>query len=122
MSEARNIEARNTFWLDGILLVRDALRYTPAGIPVATGVIAHQSSQCEADAQRTVNVEVNVLAAGDMARLLEAAPVGTAIRAEGFVAAKSLRDKALVLHLTTIEFLEGNQHGLQAQVQVQEKG
>ena len=115
-------EARNSFCLDGVLLVRDAMRYTPAGVPVVTGVLGHLGRHSEAGGEREINVEVNVLAAGDMARLLDAAPVGASLQTGGFVAAKSLRNKALVLHLTTIEFLEGNQDGFQAQIQVQEKG
>lgn len=115
-------EAHNSFCLDGVLLVRNALRYTPAGVPVVTGVLAHQGRCSEAGSEREVNVEVNLLAAGDMARLLDAAPVGASLRTGGFIAARSLRSKALVLHLTTIEFLEGNQDGFQAQIQIQEKG
>ena len=32
----------------------------------------------------------------------------------GFIAARSLRSRAPVLHIDTIEFLEGTNHGIQA--------
>ena len=43
-----------------------------------------------------------------LAAVLAAAIPGSALRATGFLAAKSLRSRTPVLHLNTIEFLEGN--------------
>jgi len=41
------------------------------------------------------------------ARLVAGARLGAALRAGGFLAAKSRRSKKLVLHVTDIEFIEG---------------
>ena len=84
------------------------LRRTPAGIPVASCVLAHESKQVEAGLTREVSVEVQAVALGDLAGVLAAAVPGCALRATGFLAAKSLRSRSPVLHLNTIEFLEGN--------------
>ena len=84
------------------------LRRTPAGIPVASCVLAHESKQVEAGLTREVSVEVQAVALGDLAAVLAAAIPGSALRATGFLAAKSLRSRTPVLHLNTIEFLEGN--------------
>ena len=63
---------------------------------------------------REVGVELQVVALGDKAKLLAAARLGSMTRITGFLAAKSLRSRTPVLHIDTIEFLEGTNHGIQA--------
>jgi len=58
-----------------------------------------------------VEVEIAVVALGETARWLEAAPLGGAVNLTGFLAAKSRNSKAPVLHVNTLEFLEGNENG-----------
>ena len=58
-----------------------------------------------------VEVEIAVVALGETARWLEAAPLGGAVKLTGFLAAKSRNSKAPVLHVNTLEFLEGNENG-----------
>lgn len=53
-------------------------------------------------------VEVLAVAIGELASVLAAAVPGMTLRVTGFLAAKSLRSRFPVLHLSTIEFLEGN--------------
>ena len=84
------------------------LRLTPAGVPIASCVLAHESKQVEAGLTRDVSVEVQAVALGDLAVVLAAAVPGCALRATGFLAARSQRSRTPVLHLNTIEFLEGN--------------
>ncbi len=84
------------------------LRRTPAGVPIASCVLAHESKQVEAGVTRDVSVEMQALVVGDLAAVLAAAAPGAALRVTGFIAAKSLRSRSPVLHLNTIEFLEGN--------------
>ncbi|WP_230976364.1 primosomal replication protein N [Pseudothauera nasutitermitis] len=84
------------------------LRRTPAGVPVLNCVLAHESEQIEADRPRAVSVELQAVAVGELAGMLAAAAPGMRIRATGFMAAKSLRSRAPVMHLNKIEFLEGN--------------
>ncbi|MCM8564347.1 primosomal replication protein N [Thauera linaloolentis] len=84
------------------------LRRTPAGIPVANCVLAHESKQVEAGLARDVSVEMQAVAVGDLAGVLAMAKPGAAVRISGFLAARSLRSRSPVLHLNTIEFLEGN--------------
>lgn len=84
------------------------LRRTPAGVPIASCVLAHESKQVEAGVARDVSVEMQALVVGDLAAVLAAAAPGAALRVTGFIAARSLRSRSPVLHLNTIEFLEGN--------------
>jgi primosomal replication protein N len=87
------------------------LRFTPAGVPVSEGWLQHSSAQTESGAERLVEVEIAVVALGETARWLEAAPLGGAVKLTGFLAAKSRNSKAPVLHVNTLEFLEGNENG-----------
>lgn len=84
-----------------------ALRYTPAGMPAVEFCIRHESELTEAGTQRIVRAEVPALAFDAPARQVATAPLGAAIRAKGFLAAKSQRSAKLVLHVTDIEFMEG---------------
>jgi len=84
------------------------LRYTPAGVPVSEGVLLHTSEQMEADAKRLVEMEMLVVALGETARWLQAAPLKGTVKITGFLAAKSRNSKMPVLHVNSIEFLEGN--------------
>ena len=88
-----------------------ALRYTPAGVPVSEGRLQHSSTQVESGKQRQVEVEIAVLGLGESARWLQAAPLGGAVKVTGFLAARSLKSRTPVLHVNSIEFLEGNENG-----------
>jgi primosomal replication protein N len=80
-------------------------------VPVSEGVLEHASEQIEADAMRQVACEILVIALGQAARWLQAAPLGGAVKLTGFLAAKSRNSKTPVLHVNSIEFLEGNENG-----------
>jgi primosomal replication protein N len=82
------------------------LRYTPVGIPVIEFRIAHVSEQIEAELPRQVECELACVAVGAMALLLKDAMPNMALKASGFLAARSLKQKTLVLHVTKIEFTE----------------
>ena len=84
------------------------MRYTPAGVPVVDFKVDHQSEQSEAGSRREVKAEIPAVAFEAQARLIAGSKLGVAARIEGFLAAKSKRSKRLVLHVTHIEFVEGD--------------
>jgi primosomal replication protein N len=98
----------NELRLDARLAELLPLRRTPAGIPVANCVLVHESKQMEAGLVRDASVELQAVAIGDLAGLLANAAPGMRVAVTGFLAAKSMRSRAPVLHLNKIEFLEGN--------------
>jgi primosomal replication protein N len=85
-----------------------ALRYTPAGVPVVEFRLKHESEREEAGGRRKVSAELDAIAFEAQARLVAASALGRALRAEGFLCAKSRRSAKPVLHVTNIEFSEGN--------------
>ena len=106
------VEAQlNRVELTGILIERKALRFTPAGVPVVECLIRHQSEQVEAGSPRAVECEIQAIALGTTARWLQAATPGVGLHLTGFLAARSRNSRQPRLHLTKIEFVEGNQDG-----------
>ena len=97
--------------IDGRITALDALRYTPAGIAIVQAKLQHESSQTEAGGERRVELEIGCVALERNAQLLAVAPLGTPLRAEGFVASRSRSSRRLVLHITHLEFLQGAEHG-----------
>jgi len=93
--------------LSGKLIELEALRYTPAGIPVVNFRISHASERAEAGAVRAVECEIAGLAFEREARLMAAAKPGMQVKVAGFLDRKSRGSRQLVLHTTDIEFVEG---------------
>ena len=100
--------------MSGRLLERGVVRRTPAGIPVLEFLLTHASRQVEAGSERQVECEMSCVAVGDPARVLDSAAVGDVVRVGGFLAARSLKRRSPILHVNTVEFVEGNQDGIQA--------
>jgi len=74
--------------------------------------IAHASEQIEASVRRQVECEMPAVALGQTALLLVGAKPGDKLKLTGFLAAKSLKSRTPVLHVNTIEFVEGMNHGI----------
>ena len=99
--------ARNRVELSGRLLEAGALRHTPAGVAALQFKLAHESEQEEAGVKRKVQAEIGAIAFQAQARLIAGRPLGSGLRVEGFLSARSARAKKLVLHVTNVEFVEG---------------
>jgi primosomal replication protein N len=77
--------------------------------------LEHESEQDEAGARRMVKAEIPAIAFEAQARLAAAAKLGVKLRLQGFLGAKSRRSKKLVLHVTNMEFMEGDLDATAAQ-------
>ena len=97
----------NKVELSGRLLELGALRLTPAGVAALGFKLTHESEQDEAGGRRKVQAEIEAVAFETEARLIAARPLGSEVRLQGFLSAKSQRSKKLMLHVTNIEFVEG---------------
>jgi primosomal replication protein N len=84
------------------------LRYTPAGVAAVEFKLRHESQLDEAGSPRKVEAEIGGIAFETQARLLAGARMNTELKLQGFLAARSKRSKKLVLHVTNIEFIEGD--------------
>jgi len=97
-------EQANEFRVQGRLVELDALRFTPAGIPILSFKLEHASTRMEAGAARKVACEIEALAFEADARLLATATLGMELKLEGFMDRKSRNSRKLVLHVRRVEF------------------
>lgn len=88
--------------LSGIVARIDALRHTPAGIPVLDFSLSHASSQIEAGHLREVRFEVPAVAIGEIATRLATRGSGERVEIAGFLAQRSARSTQLVVHATEV--------------------
>lgn len=101
----------NTVRISGRLVSREALRWTPAKQAVLDCRIEHSSRQEEAGVERDVACEVPVRVIGPAARQFEQLPLGCELIVEGFLNARSARQRTPLLHIRTFELMEGIHHG-----------
>ena len=99
----------NRLCLIASIIERDAIRYTPAGIPVVTARLQHRSTQTEAEIERIVEFEIPATAIGKIAGMLEKLEPGQIQRFTGFMAGKSKKSKSLVFHITNMTSITDNE-------------
>jgi len=78
---------------------REALRYTPGGLPIVRFRIDHQSMLSEAGSEREVTCRVNAVAIGDIARQIPAGDGDAVVAVRGFLCRAGMNDDRLVLHV-----------------------
>ncbi|MFA7400613.1 MAG: primosomal replication protein N [Sideroxydans sp.] len=88
--------------IDGEVVESEGLRYTPAGIARVVFKLRHTSMQQEAGMQRQVQCDVPALALGEAAQQVSRVQSGQQVRAEGFLAQRSLKIAQLVLHIDNV--------------------
>ena len=91
--------------LTGRIVELAPLRHTPAGLPLLTFKLAHQSMQQEAGMARKVECEVNSMAIGEAATSMARFKTGNTIKAAGFLNRKSRMSTQLILHINQIELI-----------------
>ena len=93
----------NQFRLIASIAERDALRYTPAGIPIIAARLLHSSTQSEAGIARLVEFEITAQAAGRITEQFSQADLGGTYQFSGFMARKNRNSRTLVFHITGFE-------------------
>ena len=96
-------EVANSLTLTASIAERDAMRYTPAGIPALNLKLEHASSVQEAGQTRQVKAEMKAVAFGANAERLAHQAIGSSWRFTGFVASPR-NGKHVVFHIQ--EFLQ----------------
>ena len=89
-----------------MVVARESLRYTPAGIPVVDATLAHRSEVIHAGQPRQLEFDIAISFAGPVAGLADALAAGSAIEASGFIAPRRRQAKSLVFHVTRFTELE----------------
>ena len=94
----------NQVRLGGTVVAREALRHTPAGVPILTFTLKHESMQVEGTVPRQVGFEIEAMAMGDVAQAMSALQAGQKVRLVGFLASRSRLSTRVVLHVNQFEF------------------
>jgi len=84
------------------LVETEPLRHTPAGTPVLRLRMAHESEVLEAGSPRTVRLELQAVALGEIAEELAGTPTGALVQATGFLAPLRQGSDRLVFHIQRI--------------------
>lgn len=90
----------NSTVLDGKIVSRDTLRVTPGGVATLNLILSHQSTQTENGQAVTVEVEMNAVAYGDLAKQMDSLNVNDAVSLKGFLSRKSRYSQFPILHIT----------------------
>ena len=93
----------NQLQLIASIAERDVLRYTPAGIPIVSAKLLHNSEQMEAGVKRLVELEIAAIAAGEISGKFNQAELGASFQFTGFLARKNRNSRSLVFHITDFE-------------------
>ncbi len=89
----------NRVLLTARIIERQALRYTPAGLPALDLVLSHESDVTEAQLPRKVKLDVKAVAIGPVAQKLATQASDQAIDLEGFLGAPR-NGRGVLLHIT----------------------
>ncbi len=92
----------NRVVLSGVVAERQALRYTPAGLPALNLSLQHESTVSEDGQPRQVSMEMRAVAIGEITRRLAPMALGTAGLFGGFLAS-ARNGRGVLLHITSVE-------------------
>jgi len=92
-------QSQNLSQFIALIAERDALRYTPAGMPIVNAVLQHRSQQMEAGIARLSEFEISAVAAGEISGRFSQAPLAGMYQFTGFLNKKTRNSKSLVFHI-----------------------
>lgn len=93
----------NRLQLTASVVEREPLRYTPAGVPIASCTLQHRGEVVEAGIVRQVELTMPALAAGAASGKLETCEMGIDMLFTGFLAKKNRNARTLVFHITELQ-------------------
>lgn len=93
----------NKLVLSGTVTAIEALRHTPAGLPLLSFVIHHVSENIEAELKRKVECEINAVIIGDLAKAN--IQLGSQVKVAGFIAKRSVKSSQLVMHIQKLALI-----------------
>jgi primosomal replication protein N len=92
----------NRLVLQATLVQRQAMRYTPAGLPALDLSLAHSSTVSEDGQPRQVSFEMRAVAIGAVTRMLSSLPLGSTGTFAGFLTSQR-NGRGLLFHITEVD-------------------
>jgi primosomal replication protein N len=93
----------NRLQLLASVVEREPVRYTPAGVPIASCTLHHRAEVVEAGIARQVELTMPAVAAGEASGRLENTAMGVETLFTGFLTKKSRNARTLVFHITELQ-------------------
>ncbi len=84
------MDAVNRLELSARLLEREALRYSPAGLPICQTLVEHESQQRDGGEFKTVRLVLAARFSGELALRVAVEALGAQLMITGFLGAKRL--------------------------------
>lgn len=88
-------------------VAKQAVRYTPAGVPVLEAAFKYDGSVTEAGGVRVLTFEFSTIALGAVAQALDREALGAPLLIEGFIAPRTRRSSRLLVHIADYRIGEG---------------
>ena len=93
----------NRLEVEGQVLERSPVRYTPAGVPVLEFILSHESEVSEAGVPRRIVFALQILVMGDLVQMADTIGLGTTLRIQGFIAPVRKDSPKFRLHAQRIQ-------------------
>jgi primosomal replication protein N len=93
----------NRLEVEGQVLERSPLRYTPSGVAVLEFVVSHESEVTEAGHPRQIAFALPVVVMGDLVQMAGAISLGSNLRIQGFIAPVRKDSPKFRLHAQRIQ-------------------
>ena len=93
----------NRLQLTASVVEREPVRYTPAGVPIASCTLQHRTEVVEAGIARQVELTMPAVAAGEVSGRLERCAMCVETLFTGFLAKKNRNARTLVFHITELQ-------------------
>ena len=91
----------NQVELQATIVERQAMRYTPAGLPALDLILHHEGVAIECQQTRQVKLDIRAVVIGELATRVERLSLGTLVRALGFLGAMR-HGRGVILHITEL--------------------
>ena len=95
----------NRLEVEGQVLERSPVRYTPAGIPILEFILSHESEVSEAGVPRRITFALQILVMGDLVQMAGTIGLGTTLRIQGFIAPVRKDSPKFRLHAQRIQLI-----------------
>lgn len=101
--EPKAPDPMNKLQLTANVVERQAVRYTPAGVPITGATLQYSGQVVEAGVARQVELTIEAVAAGEASAALAASEMGKVLLFTGFLAKKHRNARTLVFHITALQ-------------------
>lgn len=96
----------NQLVLEASVIEREAVRYTPAGVPMVNCLLQHSSQVSEAGTPRQVDLTISAVGAGEVSGAIAACALGQVFRFTGFLALRRRQARTLIFHITELQDIQ----------------